>query len=114
MDFPGSLFPVGRPHGLGGFNIAEEIDRRFRTGDQIKGQILSLPLPILTQSQFDDHALHWRSMGLLSPWKMPSVVWIGRASPPPVTYWRYASAPAWSLQAGELWQVSGVSLMAVQ
>jgi hypothetical protein len=39
-------------------------------------------------------------------------VWVGRASPPPVTLWRYASAPSWSLQPGGLWLVSGVSLRA--
>jgi hypothetical protein len=49
---------------------------------------------------------------LLSPWGLPAAVWVGRASPLPVTLWRYASAPTWSLQPGELWLVTGVALAA--
>ncbi len=112
MDFPASLLPIGRPHTLGGFNIADEIDRRFRTGDVVRGQTVALPLPLLTPAQFEDHVEHWRTVGLLSAWGLPAAVWIGRTSPPPVTAWRYASAPSWSLQPGGLWLVSGVSLRA--
>lgn len=114
MDFPASLAPIGRPHTLGGFTIAEEIERRFRTGNDVRGQTVALPLAPLTQAQFDDHRLHWRTVGLLAHWKLPSAVWIGRASPPPVTFWRYASAPSWSLQPGSLWLVTGVALRAVE
>ena len=112
MDFPASVAVIGRPHTLGGFNIADEIDRRFRTGDAVRGQTLPLPLPLLTPAQFNDLQLHWRTVGLLSPWELPAAVWVGRASPPPVTLWRYASAPTWSLQPGELWLVTGVALAA--
>jgi len=112
MDFPASVLTNGRPHTLGGFNIADEIDRRFRTGDVVRGQTLALPLPLLTPAQFDDIRQHWRAVGLLSPWGLPAAVWVGRASPPPVTLWRYASAPTWSLQPGSLWRVTGVALVA--
>jgi len=114
MDFPASLLPIGRPHTLGGFNIADEIDRRFRTGDVVRGQTLALPLPILTPAQFDDHVEHWRTVGLLSSWGLPAAVWVGRASPLPVTRWRYPSAPTWSLQPGGFWLVTGVALAAVE
>lgn len=112
MDFPASVAVIGRPHTLGGFNIADEIDRRFRTGDAVRGQTLALPLPLLSPAQFDDLQQHWRTVGLLSPWGLPAAVWVGRASPLPVTRWRYASAPTWSLQPGELWLVTGVALAA--
>lgn len=112
MDFPASLFPIGRPHTLGGFNIADEIERRFRTGDDVRGQTVALPLPLLSPQQFADHVLHWRTVGLLSAWSLPSAVWVGRASPPPVTLWRYAAAPTWSQQPGGLWLVAGVTLTA--
>jgi hypothetical protein len=112
MDFPASVAVIDRPHTLGGFNIADEIDRRFRTGDAVRGQTLALSLPILTPAQFDDHVEHWRTVGLLSPWGLPAAAWVGRASPLPVTLWRYASAPTWSLQPGGLWLVTGVALAA--
>jgi hypothetical protein len=112
MDFPESLLPIGRPQGLGEFNIADEIEKRFRTGDTVRGQTVELPLPLLTQAQFNDHREHWRTVGLLSHWRLPAAVWIGRASPPPVSFWRYASAPTWSLQPGVLWLVTGISVAA--
>jgi len=113
MNFPASLSLIGRPHTLGGFSIADEFDRQFRTGDAIRGQTLELPLPLLNPSQFDDLQEHWRTVGLLSAWSLPAAAWVGRASPPPVTLWRYASAPRWGLRPGGLWLVTGVSVVAV-
>jgi hypothetical protein len=69
-------------------------------------------LPLLTSAQFDALQQHWRTVGLLSPWGLPAAVWVGRASPPPVTLWRYASAPTWSLRPGGLWLVTGLALAA--
>ena len=112
MNFPESCLPIGRPHTLGDFNIAAEIDRRFLLSNSLSGQTLSLPLPLLTPAQFADHKIHFKTVGLLSTWSLPAAVWVGRAVLPPVILWRYASAPSWSLQPGGLWRVSGVELAA--
>jgi hypothetical protein len=113
MDFPESCLPIGRPHTLGDFNIAAELDRRFLLSDSMTGQTVSLPLPKLTPAQFADFKQHFRTVGLLSSWQLPAAVWVGRAVPPTPVRWRYASAPSWALQPGELWQVTGVELRAV-
>jgi hypothetical protein len=113
MDFPESCLPNGRPHDLGDFNIAAEIDRRFLLSDSLSGQTVSLPVPVLTPAQFNDFKEHFRTVGLHSSWQLPAAVWVGRAVPPTPIRWRYASAPLWVLLPGELWQVSGVVLRAV-
>jgi len=113
MDFPESCLPIGRPHTLGDFNIAAELDRRFLLSDTLSGQTVSLPLPVLTTAQFSDFLEHFRTVGLLSSWELPGAVWVGRAIPPAPIRWRYASAPSWALLPGELWQVTGVQLRAV-
>ena len=112
MDFPESCLPIGRPHTLGDFNIEAILDRRFRLNDSMTGQTVSLPLPILTPAQFADFQEHFRAVGLLSSWQLPAAVWVGRAVPPVPVRWRYASAPSWALQPGELWEVTGVELRA--
>jgi hypothetical protein len=113
MNFPESCLPIGRPHTLGDFNIAAELDRRFRLSDSLSGQTVSVPLPVLTAAQCNDLKTHFRTVGLLSSWELPAAVWVGRAVLPPPIRWRYASAPSWELLPGELWQVSGVVLRAV-
>jgi hypothetical protein len=113
MDFPESCLPIGRPHTLGDFNIAAELDRRFLLSNTLSGQTVGLPLPVLTTAQFDDFQEHFRTVGLLSSWELPAAVWVGRAIPPAPIRWRYASAPSWALLPGELWQVTGVQLRAV-
>ena len=113
MDFPESCLPIGRPHTLGDFNIAAELDRRFLLSDTLAGQTVSLPLPPLSPAQFADFVEHFRTVGLLASWELPAAVWVGRAVPPTPVRWRYASAPSWALQPGELWQVTGVELRAV-
>ena len=113
MDFPESCLPIGRPHTLGDFNIAAEIDRRFLLSGTLSGQTVSLPLPVLTPAQFNDFEEHFRAVGLLSSWQLPAAVWVGRAVPPTPIRWRYASAPTWAMQPGELWRVTGVVLRAV-
>lgn len=113
MNFPESCLPIGRPHTLGDFNIAAELDRRFRLSPTLSGQTVSLPLPVLTAAQCNDLKAHFRTVGLLSSWELPAAVWVGRAVPPTPVRWRYASAPSWDLLPGELWQVSGVVLRAV-
>jgi hypothetical protein len=113
MDFPESCLPIGRPHTLGDFNIAAELDRRFLLSDTLSGQTVNLPLPVFTPAQFDDFQEHFRTVGLLSSWELPAAVWVGRAIPPAPIRWRYASAPSWALLPGELWQVTGVQLRAV-
>ena len=113
MNFPESCLPIGRPHALGDFNIAAELDRRFLLSDTLSGQTVSLPLPVLSPAQFEDFVEHFRTVGLLSSWELPAAVWVGRAIPPTSIRWRYVSAPSWALQPGELWQVTGVELRAV-
>ena len=113
MNFPESCLPIGRPHTLGDFNIAAELDRRFRLSPTLSGQTVSLPLPVFTAAQCNDLKVHFRTVGLLSSWELPAAVWVGRAVPPTPVRWRYASAPSWDLLPGELWQVSGVVLRAV-
>jgi hypothetical protein len=113
MDFPESCLPIGRPHTLGDFNIAAELDRRFRLSDGLSGQTVSLPMPVFTAAQFSDFKGHFRTVGLLSSWELPAAVWVGRAVPPTPIRWRYASAQTWELLPGGLWQVSGVVLRAV-
>jgi hypothetical protein len=113
MDFPANCLPIGRPQTLGNFNIASELDRRFRLSDTMKGQTVSLPLPIFTAAQCHDFKNHFRTVGLLSSWKLPAAVWVGRAVLPTTVRWRYASAPSWELLPGGLWQVTGVELVAM-
>jgi hypothetical protein len=113
MNFPESCLPIGRPHTLGDFNIAAELDRRFRLSDSLSGQTVSLPMPVFTAAQCNDFKSHFRTVGLLSSWELPAAVWVGRAVPPTPVRWRYASAPSWDLLPGDLWQVSGVVLRAV-
>jgi hypothetical protein len=113
MNYPESCLPIGRPHTLGDFNIADELDRRFLLSDTLSGQTVSLPLPLFTPAQFADFATHFRAVGLVSHWELPSAVWVGRAVPPTPILWRYASAPSWALNPGELWRVTGVELRAV-
>ena len=113
MNFPESCLPIGRPHTLGDFNIAAELDRRFLLSDTLSGQTVGLPLPVLSPAQFEDFQEHFRAVGLLSSWELPSAVWVGRAIPPAPILWRYAAAPSWALLPGELWQVTGVQLRAV-
>jgi hypothetical protein len=98
---------------MGDFNIAAELDRRFRLSDSLSGQTVSLPLPVFTAAQCNDFKTHFRTVGLLSSWELPAAVWVGRAVPPVPVRWRYASAPSWDLLSGDLWQVSGVQLRAV-
>jgi hypothetical protein len=113
MDFPESCLPIGRPHTLGDFNIAAELDRRFLLSDTLSGQTVGLPLPVFTPAQFADFMEHFRTVGLLSAWELPAAVWVGRATPPSPILWRYAAAPSWPLLSGGLWQVTGVQLRAV-
>ncbi len=113
MNFPESCLPIGRPQTTGDFNIAPELDRRFRLNNSLAGQTVALPLPVLSPAQFSDFQTHFRTVGLLSSWELPAAVWIGRAVPPTPVRWRYASAPSWALLPGNLWQVTGVQLKAV-
>ena len=113
MNFPESCLPIGRPHATGDFNIATELDRRFRLNDGLTGQTVALPLPVFSPAQFSDFQTHFRTVGLLSSFELPAAVWIGRAVPPTPVRWRYATAPSWALLPGGLWQVAGVQLKAV-
>ena len=113
MNFPESCLPIGRPHTLGDFNIAAELDRRFLLSDTLSGQTVGLPLPVFSSAQFTDFQEHFRTVGLLSSWELPAAVWVGRAIPPTPILWRYASASSWALLSGGLWQVTGVQLRAV-
>jgi len=112
MNFPASCLPNGRPHTLGDFNIAVELDRRFLLGNSLVGQTVSLDLPLLTPLQLADFKNHFRTVGLLSSWELPAAVWVGRAAPPVPTRWRYASEPSWALLSGGLWKVTGISITA--